>query len=72
MWHRYHATDLNHDLFCFQVLPNQMELLKLSVKPTIVARFKQIYQRLWVQNGDNISRLYAGTKALDGKSKVSD
>jgi hypothetical protein len=25
---------------------------------------------MWIQNGDQVSRIYAGTGALEGKSKV--
>ena len=55
------------------MLEQQLEGLKLSTKASILTRFKQLYQRFWQQNGDTISKLYAGTGALGKKnnSKVS-
>ncbi len=43
----------------------------MVLKPPILARFIEQYKSFWVQNGDNISKFYAGTRALDGKSKVN-
>ena len=42
----------------------------MVLKTPILARFIEQYKSFWVQNGDNISRFYAGTRALDGKTKV--
>lgn len=55
------------------MLKQQLEGLRLSTKASILTRFKQLYQRFWLQNGDTISKLYAGTGALGKKnnSKVS-
>ena len=54
----------------FQLLVQQLDGLKLSSKVNVLSRFKQIFERLWMQNGDNISKLYAGTRALGSSSKV--
>lgn len=53
-----------------QVLPKQLEGLKLSSKASLIPRFKTIFQQFWAQNGDNISKLYAGTRSLGSSSKV--
>ena len=52
------------------MLLKQLESLGLSTKSTVVTRFKQLYEQFWKQNGDNISKLYAGTRALGDASKV--
>lgn len=54
-----------------QMLVQQLEGLKISSKATLLSRFKQIFDQMWMQNGDNISKLYAGTRALGSSSKVS-
>lgn len=57
-------------LFGLQVLPRLIESLGVSLKSTVITRFRELYRNFWAQNGDNISRFYAGTRALNGKSKV--
>lgn len=48
----------------------QLKLLELDEKATIVSRFQEVYKTMWQTNGDQVSRIYAGTGALEGKSKV--
>ena len=48
----------------------QLECLGLNQKSTIVSRFEEVFKNMWAQNGDQVSRIYAGTGALEGKSKV--
>lgn len=58
---------------CFsslQMLPNQLEIMGLTGKPQLVARFQEVFRTMWSANGDSISKIYAGTGALDGKAKV--
>lgn len=52
------------------MLPAQLKALGLSDKPNITARFEECLKTLWTSNGDNVSRMYAGTGALDAKTKV--
>ncbi|XP_055343352.1 synaptojanin-1-like isoform X2 [Paramacrobiotus metropolitanus] len=54
------------------VLQEQMQALGISDKPQVVSRFEQLFAQLWQQNGDHVSRIYAGTSALEGKSKIKD
>ena len=49
------------------MLVQLMTVLGLQVKPSMVSRFQQILQLAWTRNGDNISWLYAGTRAMEGK-----
>ncbi len=57
-----------------QVLPELMEGVGLSTKPTVVSRFEQLMSLAWSRNGHNLSRMYTGTDALhglEGKTKVA-
>ena len=48
----------------------QLKPLGLDTRDTVVARFEEAFRKIWSLNGDHISRIYAGTGALDSKSKV--
>ena len=53
-----------------QMLPKQLEEMGLTEKPQLVARFQEVFRTMWTVNGDSVSKIYAGTGALDGKAKV--
>lgn len=53
-----------------QMLPKQLEEMGLTEKPQLVARFQEVFRTMWSANGDSVSKIYAGTGALDGKAKV--
>ncbi|TRY99271.1 hypothetical protein DNTS_022825 [Danionella cerebrum] len=52
-----------------EMLPKQLEVMGLTEKPQLVARFQEVFRSMWSINGDSISKIYAGTGALDGKAK---
>ncbi|XP_050977738.1 synaptojanin-1 isoform X5 [Labeo rohita] len=52
-----------------EMLPKQLEDMGLTEKPQLVARFQEVFRSMWSTNGDSISKIYAGTGALDGKAK---
>lgn len=52
------------------MLPQQLEEMGLTEKPQLVARFLEVFRTMWSVNGDSVSKIYAGTGALDGKAKV--
>lgn len=54
-----------------EILLRQLKALQFDDKATIVSRFQEVYKTMWQVNGDQVSRIYAGTGALEGKSKVS-
>lgn len=54
----------------FQILASQIEYLGVKDKPGIDARFQEVFKNMWTSNGDQVSKIYAGTGALEGKSKV--
>lgn len=55
-----------------QMLPKQLEVMGLTEKPQLVARFQEVFRTMWSANGDSVSKIYAGTGALDGKAKVNN
>lgn len=52
------------------MLSEQLGVAGFADKPQVLSKFQQAFSVLWQQNGDHVSRIYAGTGALDGKSKV--
>ncbi|CAL9685440.1 unnamed protein product [Knipowitschia caucasica] len=56
--------------FGLEMLPKQLEEMGLTEKPQLVARFQEVFRTMWSQNGDFVSKIYAGTGALDGKAKA--
>ncbi|XP_062392395.1 synaptojanin-1 isoform X2 [Sardina pilchardus] len=55
--------------FALEMLPKQLEDMGLTEKPQLVARFQEVFRSMWSVNGDSVSKIYAGTGALDGKAK---
>ncbi|XP_046716782.1 synaptojanin-1 isoform X2 [Silurus meridionalis] len=58
--------------FSLEMLPKQLEAMGLTEKPQLVARFQEVFRTMWSVNGDSVSKIYAGTGALDGKAKLKD
>ncbi|KAM7398098.1 hypothetical protein PAMA_006125 [Pampus argenteus] len=58
--------------FALEMLPKQLEEMGLTEKPQLVARFQEVFRTMWSVNGDSISKIYAGTGALDGRAKLKD
>ncbi|XP_016528829.1 synaptojanin-1-like isoform X9 [Poecilia formosa] len=56
--------------FALEMLPRQLEQMGLTEKPQLVARFQEVFRTMWSANGDSVSKIYAGTGALDGKAKA--
>uniref|UniRef100_A0A673B610 Synaptojanin-1 n=1 Tax=Sphaeramia orbicularis TaxID=375764 RepID=A0A673B610_9TELE len=56
--------------FALEMLSKQLEEMGLTEKPQLVARFQEVFRTMWSQNGDSVSKIYAGTGALDGKAKA--
>ncbi|XP_026075564.1 synaptojanin-1-like isoform X3 [Carassius auratus] len=52
-----------------EMLPKQLKDMGLTEKPQLVARFQEVFRSMWSINGDSVSKIYAGTGALDGKAK---
>uniref|UniRef100_A0A8C5PHL4 Synaptojanin-1 n=1 Tax=Leptobrachium leishanense TaxID=445787 RepID=A0A8C5PHL4_9ANUR len=56
--------------FALEMLIKQLEDLGLAEKPQMVTRFQEVFRSMWSTNGDSISKIYAGTGALEGKAKA--
>ncbi|VDP14333.1 unnamed protein product [Onchocerca flexuosa] len=63
-------TNAVQTLIGFQVLAVQLESLKVDKK--YFSRFEEHLKDIWQRNGDSCSVIYAGTGALEGKSKMKD
>lgn len=53
-----------------QVLHLQLESLGLNSKP-IAERFAESFRAMWSLNGHSLSKMFTGSRALEGKAKVS-
>ncbi|KAL9867513.1 synaptojanin-1 isoform 3-T3 [Geothlypis trichas] len=53
-----------------EMLSRQLEVLGLAEKPQLVTRFQEVFRSMWSVNGDSVSKIYAGTGALEGKAKA--
>ena len=53
-----------------EVLDFQLQDLGLNDKPNIVSRFHELFKQMWLSNGNELSKMYAGTGALGASSKV--
>ncbi|CAG9533964.1 unnamed protein product [Cercopithifilaria johnstoni] len=63
-------TNAVQTLIGFQVLGIQLESLEVGKK--YFSRFEEHLKDIWQRNGDSCSVIYAGTGALEGKSKMKD
>ncbi|XP_014748230.1 PREDICTED: synaptojanin-2 isoform X2 [Sturnus vulgaris] len=52
-----------------EILFAQLESLGLNSKP-IIERFVESYKEMWTLNGQNLSRVFSGNRAVEGKNKV--
>ena len=55
-----------------EVLHYSLMDLGLTDKPNIVSRFEEMFKQMWINNGNELSKMYAGTGALQGGSKLID
>ncbi|XP_041467097.1 synaptojanin-1-like isoform X2 [Lytechinus variegatus] len=61
-------TNAVQTFFGQDMLAKQLEALGVTSKPQIMSRFLETYRTIWGLSGDHISRIYAGTGALEGKT----
>ena len=56
-----------------RMLDSQLSSLGMEVKESTVSRLADMFQQMWVSNGNSLSKIYAGTGALSqGGSKLLD
>ncbi|XP_022193841.2 synaptojanin-1 [Nilaparvata lugens] len=65
-------TNCVQTFFGIQVLEKQLQLMNLGEKQTITSRFEEVFRQMWINNGNEISKIYAGTGAIQGGSKIMD
>lgn len=53
-----------------EVLGEQVRQLDLSDKKQTLGRLEEVFRQMWVNNGNEVSKIYAGTGAIQGGSKV--
>ncbi|CAB3386484.1 Hypothetical predicted protein [Cloeon dipterum] len=53
-------------------LTKQLGFLNLMEKQQIVSRFEEVFRQMWINNGNEVSKIYAGTGAIQGGSKLMD
>ncbi|XP_014201008.2 synaptojanin-2 isoform X2 [Pan paniscus] len=62
-------TNTVQSFIALEVLHLQLETLGLSSKP-IVDRFVESFKAMWSLNGHSLSKVFTGSRALEGKAKV--
>ncbi|GAB1864194.1 phosphoinositide 5-phosphatase [Camponotus japonicus] len=65
-------TNCVQTFFALEMLGKQMSLLKLMEKQQMVSRFEEVFRQMWINNGNEVSKIYAGTGAIQGSSKLMD
>lgn len=55
-----------------EILAKQLHLLRVMEKQQMVTRFEEVFRQLWINNGNEVSKIYAGTGAIHGSSKLMD
>lgn len=55
-----------------EMLSVQLMLTQVIDKKQNVNRFEEVFKQMWVNNGNEISKIYAGTGAIQGGSKLID
>nr|XP_009685434.1 PREDICTED: synaptojanin-2 isoform X1 [Struthio camelus australis]XP_009685435.1 PREDICTED: synaptojanin-2 isoform X1 [Struthio camelus australis] len=61
-------TNSVQSFIALEILLAQLESLRLNSK-SIVERFVESYKAMWTLNGHNLSRVFTGSRALEGKHK---
>ncbi|XP_036911186.1 synaptojanin-2 isoform X5 [Sturnira hondurensis] len=62
-------TNTVQSFIALEVLHLQLESLRLNSKP-ITDRFVEAFKAMWSLNGHSLSKMFTGSRALEGKAKV--
>ncbi|KAK7791521.1 hypothetical protein R5R35_008685 [Gryllus longicercus] len=65
-------TNCVQTFFGLETLVKQLHLLNLMEKQQMVSRFEEVFRQMWINNGNEVSKIYAGTGAIQGGSKLMD
>ncbi|KAL3280582.1 hypothetical protein HHI36_003815 [Cryptolaemus montrouzieri] len=55
-----------------EILSRQLQSMQLIDKKQTISRFEEVFKQMWINNGNEISKIYAGTGAIQGGSKLMD
>lgn len=55
-----------------EILREQIQLIGLADKKQSLSRFEEVFRQMWINNGNEVSKIYAGTGAIQGSSKLMD
>ncbi|XP_044145242.1 synaptojanin-2-like isoform X2 [Bufo gargarizans] len=65
-----HRTNGVQAYIALEVLQTQLESLGLVDMKSVVDRFDESYKSMWSVNGHNLSMIFTGSRALEGKANV--
>ncbi|KAE8601793.1 hypothetical protein XENTR_v10013798 [Xenopus tropicalis] len=65
-----HRTNSVQSYIALEVLRTQLESLGLVDMKSVMERFEESYKSMWTANGHNMSMIFTGSRALEGKAKV--
>uniref|UniRef100_A0ABD2WZA8 phosphoinositide 5-phosphatase n=2 Tax=Trichogramma kaykai TaxID=54128 RepID=A0ABD2WZA8_9HYME len=65
-------TNCVQTFIALEMLREQLAVFKVIDKQQVVSRFDEVFRQMWVNNGNEISKIYAGTGAIQGSSKLMD
>ncbi|KAM4695364.1 synaptojanin-2 [Discoglossus pictus] len=65
-----HRTNSVQAFISLEILRTQLESLGLLDMKSVVERFDESYKSMWSVNGHNLSMIFTGSRALEGKAKV--
>lgn len=64
-------TNCVQTFFGLETLAKQLQSMQLVDKKQTISRFEEVFKQMWINNGNEISKIYAGTGAIQGGSKVN-
>ncbi|XP_029452532.1 synaptojanin-2 isoform X2 [Rhinatrema bivittatum] len=63
-------TNSVQSYIALEVLRAQLESMGVVDKKSVLQRFEEAYRAMWSLNAHNLSRVFTGSRALEGKAKV--
>lgn len=65
-------TNSVQTFFGLEMMREQMNAFCEADNQQMLSRFDEMFRQMWVNNGNEVSRMYAGTGAIHGGSKLKD
>ncbi|CAG9759926.1 unnamed protein product [Ceutorhynchus assimilis] len=65
-------TNCVQTFFGLELLTKQLQSMQMVDKKNTISRFEEVFRQMWINNGNEISKIYAGTGAIQGGSKIMD